>query len=92
MINVSFPDGSKREYPDGSTPLSIAESISKSLAKRSVIARVNGELRDMKRPLEGDASLELLRHQLEGRARRSCATTPRTCSRRPCRNSFPERR
>jgi threonyl-tRNA synthetase len=60
MINVSFPDGSKREYPDGSTPLSIAESISKSLAKRSVIARVNGELRDMKRPLDGDASLELL--------------------------------
>jgi threonyl-tRNA synthetase len=60
MINVSFPDGSKREYPDGSTPLSIAESISKSLAKRSVIAKVNGEVRDMKRPLEGDASLELL--------------------------------
>ena len=53
MINVSFPDGSKREYPDGSTPLSIAEAISKSLAKRSVIARVNGELRDLKRPLEG---------------------------------------
>jgi hypothetical protein len=48
MINVSFPDGSKREYPDGSTPLSIAESISKSLAKRSVIAKVNGELRDIR--------------------------------------------
>ncbi|MEQ1608865.1 MAG: threonine--tRNA ligase [Hyphomonadaceae bacterium] len=60
MINVSFPDGSKREYPDGSTPLSIAESISKSLARRSVIAVVNGELRDMKRPLDGDAALELL--------------------------------
>jgi threonyl-tRNA synthetase len=60
MINVSFPDGSKREYPDGSTPLSIAESISKSLAKRSVIAKVNGEVRDMKRPLDGDAALELL--------------------------------
>ncbi|MEZ6028509.1 MAG: threonine--tRNA ligase [Hyphomonadaceae bacterium] len=60
MINVSFPDGSKREYPDGSTPMSIAESISKSLAKRSVIAKVNGQLYDMKRPLEGDVSLELL--------------------------------
>jgi threonyl-tRNA synthetase len=60
MINVSFPDGSKREYPDGSTPLSIAEAISKSLAKRSVIAKVNGQLYDMKRSLEGDASLELL--------------------------------
>ncbi|MBI1360849.1 MAG: threonine--tRNA ligase [Alphaproteobacteria bacterium] len=60
MINVSFPDGSKREYPDGSTPLSIAESISKSLAKRSIVAKVNGELRDMKRPLDGDSSLALL--------------------------------
>jgi threonyl-tRNA synthetase len=60
MINVSFPDGSKREYPDGSTPLSIAESISKSLAKRSVIAKVDGQLYDLKRPLEGDARLELL--------------------------------
>ena len=60
MINVSFPDGSKREYPDGSTPLSIAEAISKSLAKRSVIAKVDGQLFDMKRPLPGDVSLELL--------------------------------
>jgi threonyl-tRNA synthetase len=60
MINVSFPDGSKREYPDGSTPLSIAESISKSLAKRSIVAKVNGELRDMKRPIQGDATLALL--------------------------------
>jgi threonyl-tRNA synthetase len=60
MINVSFPDGSKREYPDGSTPLSIAESISKSLAKRSIVAKVNGELRDMKRPIGGDATLALL--------------------------------
>ncbi len=60
MINVSFPDGSKREYPDGSTPLSIAEVISKSLAKRSVIAKVDGQLFDMKRPLPGDVTLELL--------------------------------
>ena len=60
MINVSFPDGSKREYPDGSTPLSIAEAISKSLAKRSVIAKVDGQLYDMKRPLDGDVTLELL--------------------------------
>ena len=60
MINVSFPDGSKREYPDGATPLSIAEAISKSLAKRSVIAKVDGQLFDMKRPLPGDVALELL--------------------------------
>ena len=40
--------------------MTIAEAISKSLAKRSVIARVNGELFDMKRPLPGDVKLELL--------------------------------
>ncbi|MBI1338990.1 threonine--tRNA ligase [bacterium] len=60
MIEVTFPDGAKREFPDDATPLSIAESISKSLAKRTVLARVNGELRDAKRPLGGDATLELL--------------------------------
>lgn len=73
MINVTLPDGSKREFPDGASPLDVAESISKSLAKKALAARVNGELRDLKRPLEGDASvaivtdkdpdgLELIRH------------------------------
>ena len=73
MINVTLPDGSKREFPDGASPLDVAESISKSLAKKALAARVNGELRDLKRPLDGDASvaivtdkdadgLELIRH------------------------------
>ena len=60
MIHVTFPDGSKRDYPDGATPLSIAESISKSLAKRSLVAKVNGQPYDLTRPLEGDAQLALL--------------------------------
>lgn len=60
MITVSFPDGSQRQYPEGSTPLAIAQTISKSLARRSVIARVDGRLWDINRPLEGDTSLELL--------------------------------
>ncbi|MGD2132558.1 MAG: TGS domain-containing protein, partial [Maricaulaceae bacterium] len=60
MITVTFPDGSAREYEDGASPLSIAESISKSLAKRSIVAKVDGKLWDMKRPLPGDAKLELL--------------------------------
>ena len=73
MINVTLPDGSKREFPEGASPLDVAESISKSLAKKALAARVNGELRDLKRPLEGDATvaivtdkdadgLELIRH------------------------------
>ena len=59
-IKVTFPDGAARDYSRGTTGTEIVESISKSLAKRSVIAKVNGQLYDMKRPLESDASLELL--------------------------------
>ena len=73
MINVTLPDGSKREFADGASPLDVAESISRSLAKKALAARVNGELRDLKRPLDGDATvaivtdkdadgLELIRH------------------------------
>ncbi|MEO0713006.1 MAG: threonine--tRNA ligase [Pseudomonadota bacterium] len=73
MINVTLPDGSVREYDDGASPLDVAESISKSLAKKAVAAKVDGELRDLTRPLDGDAEvaivtdkdpegLELIRH------------------------------
>jgi len=73
MINVTLPDGSIRELPDGATPMDLALDISKSLAKVSVIARVNDEDWDLMRPLEGDcrvalvtrkdeAALEVIRH------------------------------
>jgi len=73
MINVTLPDGSKREYADGASPLDVAESISKSLAKKALAARVNGQMWDLARPLEGDSAvaivtdkdpdgLELIRH------------------------------
>lgn len=60
MINVTLPDGSIREFPDGACPLDVAESISKSLAKKALAARVNGELRDLRRPLEGHASVAIV--------------------------------
>ena len=60
MINITLPDGSKREYADGASPFDVAESISKSLAKKAIAARVDGELRDLKRPLEGDAKVEIV--------------------------------
>lgn len=73
MINVTLPDGSQRQYEDGASPADVAESISKSLAKAALAAKVNGELYDLNRPLEGDAEvaivtardeegLELIRH------------------------------
>jgi threonyl-tRNA synthetase len=60
MINVTLPDGSKRELPDGASPLDLALDISKSLAKASVLARVDGELWDLTRPLDGDAEVALI--------------------------------
>lgn len=60
MIKVTLPDGAVREYDDGASAYDVAASISNSLAKRTILARVNGDLWDVTRPLEGDASLELL--------------------------------
>ena len=60
MINVTLPDGSVREYKDGSSPFDVAASISGSLAKKAILARVDGELFDLTRPLEGDAKVEIL--------------------------------
>ncbi len=60
MIEVTLPDGSKRDYEDGASPFDVAQSISNSLAKKALAARVNGDLHDLTRPLEGDASVEIV--------------------------------
>jgi len=73
MIMVKFPDGAAREYADGTTGTSIVASISKSLAKKTVAMRRNGELSDLGDALENndliefvlrddEAALELIRH------------------------------
>ncbi len=59
-MNITFPDGSVKEYENGTTAISIAKGISNGLAKKVMAARVNGEVQDLLRPIEGDASLELL--------------------------------
>lgn len=61
-IKVVLPDG--KEMPGESwrtTPYQIAEKISKGLADNTVIAKVNDELWDLDRPLEGDCNLKLLK-------------------------------
>ncbi|MEL7480394.1 MAG: threonine--tRNA ligase [Pseudomonadota bacterium] len=60
MIKVTLPDGSVREYDNGASPFDVAQSISNSLAKKAILARVNGDLYDLTRPLEGNADLEIL--------------------------------
>jgi threonyl-tRNA synthetase len=60
MINITFPDGSVRQYQEGITALEIAQSISNSLAKKVLSAEVNGEVWDATRPIKNDATLKLL--------------------------------
>jgi threonyl-tRNA synthetase len=60
MFRITLPDGSVREVAPGTTPADIAAAIGPGLAKAALAARVNGELRDITRPLEGDTSLALV--------------------------------
>ena len=60
LLKISLPDGSVREMPEGSTPADVAAAIGPGLAKAAIAARVNGELRDITRPFEGDAELALV--------------------------------
>ena len=60
MLNISLPDGSVREMPAGSTPADVAAAIGPGLAKAALAARVDGELRDLSRPFEGDGELALV--------------------------------
>lgn len=59
-IKITFPDGNIREYPAGTTALDIAKSISEGLARKVLVAKVNGEVRDAFRPINEDATLQLL--------------------------------
>jgi threonyl-tRNA synthetase len=60
MIRVTLPDGSAREVARGTTPAEIAASIGPGLAKAALAAKIDGELRDIMRPLEADTNLALV--------------------------------
>ena len=60
MFKIALPDGSVREVPQGASPADVAAAIGPGLAKAALAARVDGELRDLPRPFEGDASLALV--------------------------------
>ena len=60
MFKIALPDGSVRETPEGSTPADVAAAIGPGLAKAALAARVDGELRDLNRPFDGDAALALV--------------------------------
>ncbi|SNY94169.1 threonyl-tRNA synthetase [Cohaesibacter sp. ES.047] len=60
MVNLTFPDGSVREYDAGTTGVDIAAGISKSLAKKAVAMKLDGVLSDLADPIKSDASIEIV--------------------------------
>ncbi|CYV14020.1 threonyl-tRNA synthetase [Streptococcus suis] len=60
MIKITFPDGAVREYQAGVTTFEIAESISKSLAKKALAGKFNGKLIDTTRAIKEDGTLEIV--------------------------------
>jgi len=68
MIKITLPDNSVKEFDKGVTGLEIAEAISSRLAKEVLSISVNGEVRDLSRAIDTDASIKLhLWDDLEGR-------------------------
>jgi threonyl-tRNA synthetase len=72
MIELKFPDGAVRSFEDGATGADVAAAISPSLAKKALLVKLDGALRDLKRPLASGAieivtrdhpdALEVIRH------------------------------
>jgi len=59
-IHINLPDGSTKDVPKGTTPLDVAKSISPRLADAALVAKTNGDLIDLTRPLDKDTDLRIL--------------------------------
>src|SRR5437868_11345138 len=68
MFKIALPDGSVKEMPEGSTPADVAAAIGPGLAKAALAAKINGEIRDIMRPFDGDATLALITTRDEAEA------------------------
>ncbi|MCV6546262.1 MAG: threonine--tRNA ligase [Cohaesibacter sp.] len=60
MVNLTFPDGSVRNYEQGILGAEVAAGISKSLAKKAVAVKLDGELTDLSEPISADAAIEIV--------------------------------
>ncbi|HEY2707442.1 MAG TPA: threonine--tRNA ligase [Caulobacteraceae bacterium] len=60
MIDLKFPDGSGRSFEDGATARAVAASISPSLEKRALLAKLDGELIDLDRPLPHGGAIQIV--------------------------------
>jgi len=68
LFRITLPDGSVREVAPGTTPADVAAAIGPGLAKAAIAARIDGELRDIGRPFEGDTNLALVTNRDEADA------------------------
>jgi threonyl-tRNA synthetase len=69
MIEISFPDGKKRQYEPGISGMDIAKSISNSLAAKVIAVKINSQVWDATRPIHSDATIHLLTwDDLEGKS------------------------
>lgn len=64
-IKITFPDGRKKEYPEGSTILEVARSIGSGLARAAVAGRIGDHLVDLNHPLTRDSSLTIVTEDTE---------------------------
>jgi threonyl-tRNA synthetase len=60
QIQITLPDGSQKSVEAGTSPLEVAKSISPRLADAAIVAKVDGQMYDLTRPIEQDASLQIL--------------------------------
>jgi threonyl-tRNA synthetase len=60
MFRITLPDGSVREVAPGTTPADVAAAIGPGLVKAALAARIDGQVRDLNRPFEGDTQLALV--------------------------------
>ncbi|SDB83745.1 threonine--tRNA ligase [Shouchella lonarensis] len=59
-IQVKFPDGTMKAFPDGTTTEAVAASISPGLKKKALAGKFNGELLDLRTPIPGDGEIEII--------------------------------
>ena len=59
-IKVTLPDGSVKDFEKGTTSYDVALSISEGLARNCIAVELNGKIKDLHSPIEGDSELKLL--------------------------------
>jgi threonyl-tRNA synthetase len=60
VVKITFPDGAVKEFPKGTTTEEIAASISPGLKKKAIAGKLNGQMYDLRRPIEEDGEIEII--------------------------------